>query len=428
MFKITTKNLGSFDVAVIGGGIAGACAAISAAREGARVILVEKAGSLDGTLTEGFMPIIHDAQNKGGLVRELFDFLNEHDMTVSRYGRLVDDEGKRIPGIMVDTEGCKYFFEKACTEAGVKLLYHSQVAAIEMEEDEIRRALVTTECGNYALSSKIFIDATGNGIIADMAGCTWDCGDPFEKRPSPASMSLCTIGMPADYNGAEHETDKTAYANMLAEHGIEISAQQMSSRKLPSLRSWSTGLNFQYDVMPDDIHSLTDAVVDGRREVFETIEKHKKIEGYEDLSVAFTNSHIGIREGRRIYGEYRLTDEDILEGRRFEDGLCLVTFGVDVHKLKADDTTDCRRGYRAKPYNIPYRSLVPLGVKNLLLAGRCISGDFYPHAAYRVMGNMAATGEAGGFAAAICVKENILPRDFDGKRAKAFMVGKGYEM
>ena len=105
-----------------------------------------------------------------------------------------------------------------------------------------------------------------------------------------------------------------------------------------------------------------------------------------------------------------------------------VTFGVDVHKLKSDDTTDCKRGYRAIPYNIPYRALVAKGVDNLLLAGRCISGDFYPHASYRVMGNMAATGEAAGFAAAACAKEKSLPRDFDGKRAREFMTSRGYEV
>jgi hypothetical protein len=96
--------------------------------------------------------------------------------------------------------------------------------------------------------------------------------------------------------------------------------------------------------------------------------------------------------------------------------------------LKDDDTTDCKRGYRAIPYNIPYRALIAKGVDNLLLAGRCISGDFYPHASYRVMGNMAATGEAAGFAAAKCVKEDVQPKNLDGKRVKSFMESKGYEI
>ncbi|MBE6779316.1 MAG: FAD-dependent oxidoreductase, partial [Ruminococcaceae bacterium] len=119
---------------------------------------------------------------------------------------------------------------------------------------------------------------------------------------------------------------------------------------------------------------------------------------------------------------------DILEGRRFEDGICLVTFKVDVHKLKSDDTTDCNRGYHTQPYHIPFRCLVPKKCNNLLLAGRCISGDFYPHASYRVMGNMTATGEACGFAAAVCVRESLSPKAFDGRRAKAFMAERGYTL
>ena len=129
-----------------------------------------------------------------------------------------------------------------------------------------------------------------------------------------------------------------------------------------------------------------------------------------------------------MFSLYRLTDDDILEGKRFEDGICLVTFGVDVHKLKPDDTLDCKRGYRTKPYNIPYRCLVAKDCDNLMLAGRCISGDFYPHASYRVMGNMCATGEACGFAAAKIAKECISPKQFDGRRARAFMASKGYDL
>ena len=427
-FEVKAKDIGHFDVAVSGGGIAGACAAISAAREGAKVILIERAGSLGGTLTEGFMPILLDSQNKGGIVRELFAFLDIHGMTCARHGDRTDACGNRIPGIMVDTEGCKYFFDKAARESGATLLFHSQVSGVKTSGGRIESLLVTTECGNYSLSADLFIDATGNGTLSAMAGCEWECGDPHEGRPSPASMGVCVVGMPEKYNGTDTKEDKDAYGEMLSANGIYPSSTQGSCQKLPSLKTWSLGVNFQYGVSPDDIFALTNATLDGRAEVFEIIEKHKRIPGYEGIYTAFTSSHIGVREGRRIFGEYRITDEDILEGRRFDDGICLVTFGVDVHKLKNDDTTDCKRGYKAIPYNIPYRALVAKGVDNLLLAGRCLSGDFYPHASYRVMGNMAASGEACGFAAALCSKEKTAPRDFDGRRVKEFMTGKGYEV
>ena len=428
MYDLKIRDIGSFDVAVCGGGIAGACAAISSARNGAKTVLIERGGSLGGTLTEGFMPLILDADNKGGIVKELFDFLNSHNMTLARRGDRVDKDGMRIPGRMVDTEGCKYFFDKSCADAGVTVLFYSQVAAVKMEDDKIDGLLVVTECGNYSLKADVYVDATGNGSLADLAGCDWECGDPDEKKPSPTSLAVCTVGMPREYDGTDNTDDKKQYSLMLRERGIEISGGLATVRKLPSLSAWNMGINFQYDVMPDDIESLSRAVTEGRCESFEVIEAHKSIPGYENLYTAFTGSHIGIREGRRIFGRYRISDADIQEGRRHDDAVCLVTFGVDVHKLKNDDTDECMRGYRTKPYNIPYRALVPIGVENLLLAGRCISGDFYPHSSYRVMGNMAATGEAAGYAAARCVREATLPREYDGKDVKTFMQSRGYEI
>ena len=428
MFNLDTRDIGKFDVAVCGGGIAGACAAISAARRGAKTVLVECAGSLGGTLTEGFMPLIIDADNKGGLVKELYTFLDSHKMTIAKRGERISENGDPIPGRMVDTEGCKYFFDKTATEAGVTVLFHSRVSAVEMDGDRINAILLTTECGNYTLSAEVYIDATGNGSLAALAGCEWDVGDPHEKRPSPTSMGVCTVGMPKNYYGTDTTADKDAYGELLKKNGIEISAEQATVKMLPSRLSWDMGMNFQYDVLPDDISSLSRAVLEGRREAFETVEAHKKIEGYESLYTVFTSSHIGVREGRRIYGEYRITDDDIISGRRFDDGICLVTFGVDVHKLSDNDTTNCSRGYKTQPYHIPYRALLPKGVKNLMLAGRCISGDFYPHASYRVMGNMAATGEAAGYSAAECSKAKMSPHSFDGRLARAFMEKRGYEI
>ena len=428
MYNIKIRDKGEYDVAIAGGGIAGACAAISSARMGAKTVLIESGGSLGGTLTEGFMPLILDADNKGGIVKELFDFLNAHGMTLARRGARTDGDGKIIPGRIVDTEGCKYFFDKACKDAGVEVMFHSRAAAVSASDERINDLLVVSECGNYSVKAKIYIDATGNGSLSDMAGCEWECGDPSEGRPSPTSMAICAAGMPESYDGTDSVDDKRAYSDMLLEHGISVSSGLVSVKKLPALSLWNMGANFQYDVMPDDIDSLSRAITEGRRESFEFIESHRKIQGYDRLFTAFTSSHIGIREGRRIFGQYRLTDKDILSGRRFDDAVCLVTFGVDVHRLKKDDTDECLRGYRTKPYNIPYRSLVPLGCNNLLLAGRCISGDFYPHSSYRVMGNMAATGEAAGFAAAECVRLNVAPKEYDGKRARDYMLLRGYEI
>lgn len=403
-FTIETRHLGDFDVIVSGGGIAGAFAAASAAREGGKVLLVEAGGCLGGTLTSGAVPSIMDEKGKGGMLGELFAFLNERGMSVARFGKKVDENGKKIPGRIVDIEGCKYFLEHLVLDAGAQLLYYSRVAGCETEAKQIKRSLICTEAGNYTATAKVYIDATGSGHLAGLAGCSFEWGEPDTGRMSPASMEFNVVGMPEDYDGTDGGKEKQAYSNMLKEYGVHISAEEAGIVRMPAMKQWDISIDYQYDVMPDDIHSLTKATVNGRKEVFDCMETHKTIPGYEDLWLSHTAEHLGIREGRRVFGHYRITLDDIMDGRKFEDGICLVNSRVDLHKIHKDDTLQASRGIKSQPYEIPYRALIAKDMDNLLLAGRCLSGDFLPHASYRMMGNMSATGEAAGFAAMYAIK------------------------
>lgn len=422
MFQIEVKTLGHYDVAVCGGGIAGVCAAVSAARSGAKVILAEGSGCLGGTVTAGMMGNLLDLDNKQGIIRELHNFLHQRNMVCVQRGPRTDENGNYYPGPLIDVEGTKYYLDKICAEAGVKVLFHSLVCSAKHTNGHIQELLLCTECGNYSISAEVYIDATGNGSLAALVGCQWDCGDPSTKRPHPASMELVATGLPDNFDGTPGRPELTAYyQEVIRSLGIESSGTQGRFVRHPDPHTWGSGVNFVYDVMPDDIESLSRGVYEARKEIFELAQAYKQIPGFENIRLNKSNDHLGIREGRRIYGKYRLTDEDILEGRRFEDGIVLVTFPVDVHKLSNQDTTDTSRGYKAKPYHIPYRCLLPLGSDNMLLAGRCISGDFYPFSSYRVIPNMAGVGEAAGYAAAICVKEGILPSEVNGKQVNSYM-------
>ena len=427
-FELSVPVLGEYDIAVCGGGIAGFSAAVSAARSGMKTILIESSGYMGGAMTQSVTAHFIDAANKGGIVKEMLDFLNERGFTCPRKGSRVDENGKKRNGFIIDYEGAKYFFDKTCQDAGVEVLYYSKATAVKMKDGRITDILLSTDGGNYCIQSKVFIDATGNGNLAEMAGCSFDCGNPEDGSMQALSMQMVVVGYPEEFNSVDSEAEKTAYHQMLEEYGISTSMGQFGVCKLPSLKSWQAGCNFEFDVKPEDIRGLSLATAHGRMESMETVMKHAQIKGYEGMHVTQTSPHIGIREGRRFYGEYRITLDDIMEGRRFADGICLVTFTVDVHKLHREDTLDNRRGIKTKPYHIPYRSLVPLECSNLLLAGRCLSGDFYPHASYRVMGNMAATGEAAGYAAAMCVKEGISPREVDGTVVSRYMRQAGYEL
>ena len=410
-FCVAAESLGDYDVIVAGGGIAGAFAAASAAREGVKVLLIEAGGCLGGTLTSGSVPSIMDEKGKGGMLGELFSYLNERGMSVSRFGKKVDEHGKKIPGRIVDVEGCKQFLEQLVISSGAEILYYSRVTACNTQihngNTALREILITTEAGNYCASSGIYIDATGNGNLAALCGCRFECGDPETKKISPASTGFTVVGFPCDYDGTDNKQQKRDYSNMLLENGIAISAEEAGIVRLPAMKEWDFSLDYQYGVMPNDIRSLTAATINSRKEVFDAMEAHKTIPGFEDLWLTHTADHLGIREGRRVFGKYRITLDDIKEGRKFGDGICLVRMGVDLHKTHEADSLESGRGVKSRPYEIPYRCLLPENTENLILAGRCLSGDFLPHASYRMMGNMGATGEAAGFSAAYALKNNV---------------------
>ncbi|MBP5640332.1 MAG: FAD-dependent oxidoreductase [Victivallales bacterium] len=424
-FTVHATDLGVIDVLVVGGGIAGCFAAATAARQGASVLLVEGMGCLGGTLTHGLVPQVLDRTDKGGMIQELYNFLDSNGLSCPRAGKCTDENGKLLPGNITSVEGAKVFFDRLCMDAGVRIMLYSHVIDVNVTERNITQVLIGSECGAYTVKAKIFIDATGNGTLSRMAGCQGEIGHPTTGMPQPASMTAEITGITRETSvyGAD---EKDAYGRMLADHGIAISGTQSGVVRMPDLQNWLFSVNFEYGVNPADIFSLTQATIHGRGECLDSTLKHRTIPGYENVSITAGTERLGIREGLRIQGNYRLTVDDILNGARFDDAICMVYFNVDIHKLHNEDTTSTSRGFRSKPYHIPFRCLVPSEIDNMLLCGRLISGDFFAHASYRVMGPMGATGEAAGFAAAFCVSHAISPQKFDGKLARDYMKSQGY--
>lgn len=426
-FLLETVGTLKYDVVVCGGGVAGAAAAYAAAAGGAKTLLVESGGELGGDITKAIIPQVLDPVGKGGIVGDLYTYLNSGGHTAARHGKRYDDNGGRVPGTVVDLEYVKYFLEKYCRNAGVEFMYHSIVAGCETDGGVIRSVAAATECGSFRIEAKVFIDATGNGLVAAMCGCEYEIGHPVTGQPQPAGSSMLVTGIPKGTESCSGE-EKELIKKSLAAQGIEVSAEGVSLIESAVDDVWLLCFNSEFNVMTDDPIALSRAAVDARAECVEVLDRLKKIDEYKDVSLLQTSSHIGIREGRRIKGRYRLTFDDITSGRRFDDAVCLVRFPIDVHRISADDKFVHNNGKRVIPYNIPYRALLPVGCENLLLAGRCISGDFYAHASYRVAGNAFPTGEAAGFAAAQCIADDILPGEVDGKRVSAYMSGRGYEL
>jgi hypothetical protein len=424
-FTVSARDLGRYDVAVAGGGVSGVAAAVTAARRGSRVVLIEGCGCLGGALTSGLVPNMSlDRDGKGGIVAEFFRFMDAHGFTCPRRGPLTDEKGGLIPGGVVSPDGAKICFDRLCAEAGVTVLFHSHVVGVRMDGRKIEELLVGTECGAAVVRAELYVDATGNGNLSLMAGCRGEIGHPDDRHPQPATLGYMMSGL----GFSESTVDKAAYGEALAAAGLDLANKRPCALRLPDLHNSLLWTNYEYDVDTRDILGISRAVRHARGEVLETAEAHRRIPGHAGAKLGAVAEHLGIREGYRIAGVYRLTLDDLLRGARFADGVCLASFVVDVHKTTAEGDPHTARRYRVQPYHIPYRALVPLDADDLLLCGRLLSGDFFAHASYRVICNMMAVGEAVGFAAHALVAEKCAPARFDGSRVRAFMEERGYRL
>jgi hypothetical protein len=399
------------DVIVCGAGPAGIAAATAAARSGARTRLIEVNGCLGGVWTAGLLSWILDAANKTGLMRTLLVRLQDRNASAV-YGS----------SIGYDVEQMKLLLEAICLEAGVSIRLHTRVVAAALNESG-RLDLVVTESksGREAWSADVFVDATGDGDLAALAGCGFDYGRPGTRQAQPMSFIALLAGIEPDgvapfVRGlAEPRNLGSPKANLLEEMRR---AGRDPSYAQPTLFYIRQGLfclmaNHEYGVAATDAGQLTEASLHGRAEVHQLVDGLRALGGaWKNVQIIATPEHIGVREGRRIHGLYQVTAEDLARGARHEDAVCEVRFGVDVHSTDPEKSKGIPgQGVRARPYEIPYRALIARDVPGLLMAGRCISGDFIAHSSYRVTGDAVPMGEAAGTAAALAAKKKCLPQE-----------------
>ena len=398
------------DVIVCGGGPAGFAAAIAAARSGAKTTLIELYGCLGGVWTTGLLSNIIDSGGKPGIMKELTDRLN---LTDAQYA-----------ADKYDAEYMKWTLDQMGQEADVHIRLHTRVtSAIKTGKNRI--GYITTEgfSGREAWKAKVFIDATGNGDLAALAGCGFDVGEPGTNRVQPMSLMVILSGVeeqdvvkagfikPRSISSAE---EKERLHKEILTVGID------ASYSIPTLIAIRPGMlalmtNHQYGVSAYNSEDITKATLEAREEVNRIIEALRRKGGiWRNVRIVSTAAQIGIREGRRIHGLYTITKDDMIKGAKFGDSVCLVKYMVDIHSLsKTEGGSWHDGGIKMKPYEIPVRSLISKDVDNVMMAGRCISGDFYAHASYRVTGNAVPMGEAAGRVAAKAALSNKLPKEID---------------
>jgi glycine/D-amino acid oxidase-like deaminating enzyme len=393
------------DVLVVGGGSAGLCAAISAARMGARVVLVENYGFLGGTLTAvtlgsicGLYTVTENAiyPTVGGLLPEILD-------------RLAKREGARPPTRWLQTATMTYdpfllrvVSDELVSEAGVRLLLHTRAVSVTMNSDRIAGVIFEGPDGRWACRAEVVIDCTGDGTIAALAGAEFEMDPDAVQFPNPM-FRLAGVDTERVARLTRPELKQHLEAAVAA--GFDL---PRTSGGLFVIHPGAVHLNVTRVARggrpPNTLDSddLTWAEIEGRRQVMmyrDAFRDH--VPGFENCFVDECGARIGVRETRRIRGQYELSVDDVLNEARFDDAVACCSWPLEEHGAgRATRWVWLRPGGY---YQIPLRCLLPVGVDGLMMAGRCVSASHEAQASLRVAAPCMAMGQAAGVAAAIAL-------------------------
>jgi hypothetical protein len=414
----------AYDVIVAGGGPAGIAAAVSAARAGAKTALIERYGILGGMLTSGHVqPILGYAQGRT-MYDEIVELLTEgHD----DMPKMVTRNGKEIG---FDLEETKYRLLKLCVDSGVYVYLQTVVADVIKEENRITGLKICTPMRLQTLHASVVVDATGDGFVAALAGVPFEMGRASDGKCQPVTLEFTvdhvdeSIGITA-WGGSDPVTlpDGTKYSEACK----AANARGELPENVTIVRLHRTANPGERNVNATQVNGRNSLTVEGiveselllRQQVQPIMEfLRKTAPGFANAKVKSSASTLGVRETRRFVGEYVLSDSDVEVGARFADVVVhKAWFLIDIHNPAGGGQAE-KRSQPAIPYDIPYRSLVPLEIDGLLLSGRNISGTHRAHASYRVMGVAMATGQAAGTAAALSAKEGCVPRKLDYRKVQ----------
>jgi hypothetical protein len=408
---------GRSDVLVVGAGPAGIGAALAAARAGAKTQLIETAGCLGGVWTAGMLTKIIDGVRKTGIMQEIMQAM------VARGSHVA----KQTKGEIYDPELMKIVLEEMCVAAGVKIQLHTQlVGAVTDSRRRLVAVITESKSGRQAWTADRFIDCSGDGDLAAQAGCKFDVGINANCECQPMSLMALLTGLDAQaipdfVREVAGEKAKSNLQKLMKDTGINPSYSG------PTLRLLHNGIfslmtNHEYGVPAYDAAQISEATIRARREVHAIVRDLRKLGGpWKNIAVVATAEQIGVREGRRVRGRSTVTASDISAGRKHEDAVCRVNFGFDVHNVRPGGMFEGldeiaaevrrQRAIGAKPYDIPLGALIAADVDGLMMAGRCISGDFIAHSSYRVTGNAVPMGEAAGRASVASLRLGRLPHE-----------------
>lgn len=407
-----TSMLPAAEVTVLGGGCAGVMAAVAAAREGASVVLVEREGTLGGTST-GVLDTFYGFWTPGsdpepvvaGLPGEVVDRLLREGHAFVRPNSYGAGDG-----VTYNPEVLRHVYDRLCEEAGVRVLLHSALTAVAVDHGRPAALLLTSGSEQLELPTSVAVDCSGEAVLTHLAG---GASEGFADIPNAQVMTTTFMMAPVD----QQAFATVGRAGLLARLDDAIASGDYALPRREGSTHVTTvpGVEFVHmtrvaDLDPRDPVSLSIAERRGREQAMEYARfLVDRVPGYADARVTWMSRRIGIRESRRVRGHYWLEKDDVVAGRRFDDVIARGAAPIEEHSVG----NDTRWEFLVGCYDIPYRSLLPLGLEGLLVAGRCFSASHDAHASARNMAQCMAMGQAAGTAAALAADQGRMPAELD---------------
>ncbi len=400
-----------YEVIVAGGGPAGCAAAIASARRGAKTLLIEATGCLGGMGTMGLVPAWCPFSDKEKII---YKGIAEEIFKASNAG-LDHVKPTDMDWVPIDPEHLKQVYDEKVTGSGAHVLFNTMLSAVEAEDGEVKTIIVSNKSGLTAYRAKVYIDCTGDGDLAVWAGAeVMPLEDDGGYQPATHCFELTNVDNYGYLNGVRlhpGNTDSPIY-KIVASGEYDIPDTHMCNNLVyPGTVGFNAG--HMWNVDNTDPESVSGALIKGRQmahNMLRALKDHHPT-AFANARVSHTAPLMGIRETRRILGDYVLTVDDYLARRTFEDEICRNCYYIDVHHRadeaalinsgKWDHEARDRRYGPGESHGLPYRCLTPKGLKNVLVAGRSISTERMVQGSTRVMPVCLAMGEAAGKAAAI---------------------------
>ncbi|RXZ81052.1 FAD-dependent oxidoreductase [Paenibacillaceae bacterium] len=421
------------DVLVIGGGASGIAAAISAARNGAKTLLIEQRGFLGGMGTVALVPAFCPFTDKKkpiirGIGMEIMERMKRActEEYIREYEHMLD-------WVPIDPEVLKRVCEDAALEQGVELLYHTFVSETVLSEDKrrVEGVVIVNKSGRSFVRCRAIIDATGDADMAAMSGVPFQKGgDAGELQPGSMCYLLANVDRKRFTTFLEESGD-TGQLHGTVERAIAEGALPEGRKSISGLAwvsDYLVGVNFGhiFGVDGTKAEDLTRGAIEGRRLAERQLRFFRSyVPGFERAHMVVSGEQLGIRETRRIQGDYILTADDFMEARTFSDDIARNAYYIDMHMATSKGNMRFTHLPPGESHGVPYRVLLPVSIDNMWVPGRAASSDRSVQGSLRVMPNCFAMGQASGTAAAMALEINAGSRDVSIAGLQAKLVEQG---